>query len=229
MTPSSFFLTHKGLSWLVWTVVVVFDTYILYQIFYFISIWLDKVALQLWKPPIFVWLACFRWKRFNSSVDEMNVCSLLSPSAKFLPLLCSPPNAMLGGKRETLLGKIGFDRERVSLVKSVLSKCWIMIATHYSGPRLHIKYILDTLLLGLIVGGNRRGRWSDMLCMCFVHFFRATVMVISYLGQHLHWPSSMITAMMTRAIKVGVYTTQTETGTVRWHNQLLWRGQRTLL
>ena len=128
---------------------------------------------------------------------------------------------MLGGKRETFLDNIGFDRKTVSLVESVLSKCWIMIATHYSGPRLHIEYILDALLLGLIVGGNRRDRGSDMLCMSFVHFFRATVMVISYLGYRLHWPPSMITAMMIRAIKAGVYTTQTETGTVRWHNQLL--------
>ena len=75
---------------------------------------------------------------------------------------------MLGGKRETLLGKIGFDRETVSLVKSVLSKCWIMIATHYSGPRLNIKYILDTLLLGLIVG--EIGEADDQTCFVCVSF-----------------------------------------------------------
>ena len=94
-----FFLIYKGRSWLVWIVVIVFATYILEnQISNMISIRLDYFPPSSVQFP--AWPACFGWKRFNSYADEMNVCSLLSPSAKFLPLQCSPPDAMLGGKKK---------------------------------------------------------------------------------------------------------------------------------
>lgn len=149
MTPSSFSrLTRVDLDWfeLLWLFLTLkslstrFFTWLVFD-------WMKLPFLEcsIVEATHSCQLAWFRWKWFNSSVDDVNVCSLLSPSAKFLPLLCSPPNAMLGGKRETFLDNKGFDRETVSLVKSELNKCWIMIGTHYSGPRFHIKYILDTL------------------------------------------------------------------------------------
>ena len=121
-----------------------------------------------------------------------------------------PMQCLVERKRETFLCNIGFVLQTVSLVKSVLNKCWMMIASYYSGPRFHFKKILDTLLLGLVI------RHLQFSMYVFRSLFRSDGQQLPRLAFAICSSSMMITAT-----KVGVYTTQTETGTVRWHNQLL--------
>ena len=171
MTPSCFsWFTRVDLDWfgLLWL---------------FLPLISSRTRFPTWL--VFGWIT-FLPRVFNSlpdllASDEKDSIPMLTKwmfvhCSALLPNSCPcnavhPMQCLVERRRESILCNIGFVLQTASLVKSVLNKCWMMIASYYSGQRFHFKDILDTLLLGLIVAGSQR-RWRSVIsCMCFVHCF----------------------------------------------------------